>query len=131
MSYYNIFITGVFTSCMLNIFGVVIFLRTGWTVVRSHCYKIFFKYLQKLFNVQLNNGRSTDNDRPKMPLERSLFYLTGHFDHFHAFHRDYGRFELKHETMMYRKKFLIVCFAVSGSVSMTGQKQILTDLKSS
>ena len=24
---------GVFTSCMLNIFGVVIFLRTGWVVV--------------------------------------------------------------------------------------------------
>jgi hypothetical protein len=27
-----------------------------------------------------NNGRSTDNDWPKMPLDRSLFYLTGHFD---------------------------------------------------
>jgi hypothetical protein len=24
---------GVFTSCMINIFGVVIFLRTGWIVV--------------------------------------------------------------------------------------------------
>jgi hypothetical protein len=24
-----------------------------------------------------NNGRSTDNDRPKMPLDRSLYYLTG------------------------------------------------------
>ena len=72
-----------------------------------------------------NNGRSTDNDRPKMPLDRSLFYLTGHFDrpHFHL--------ELKHETMMYRNKFLIVCFTVSVSVSMTGQKQILTELKSS
>jgi hypothetical protein len=23
-----------------------------------------------------NNGRSTDNDRPKMPLDRSLFHLT-------------------------------------------------------
>ena len=26
---------GVFTSCMINIFGVVIFLRTGWMVVRN------------------------------------------------------------------------------------------------
>ena len=34
--------------------------------------------------------------------------------------------ELKHETMIYRNKFLIVCFIVSVSVSMTGQKQILT-----
>jgi len=24
---------GVFTSCMLNIFGIIIFLRTGWMVV--------------------------------------------------------------------------------------------------
>lgn len=24
---------GVFTSCMINIFGVVLFLRTGWLVV--------------------------------------------------------------------------------------------------
>lgn len=24
---------GVFTSCMINIFGVIIFLRTGWMVV--------------------------------------------------------------------------------------------------
>jgi hypothetical protein len=33
------------------------------------------------------NGRSTDNDRPKLPLDRSLFHLTGHFDrpHFHTF----------------------------------------------
>ena len=26
-----------------------------------------------------NNGRSTDNERPKMPFDPSLFYLTGHF----------------------------------------------------
>ena len=26
---------GVFTSCMINIFGVVIFLRTGWMVVST------------------------------------------------------------------------------------------------
>ena len=34
-----------------------------------------------------NNGRSPDNDRPKMPLDWSLFYLTGHFDrpHLYAF----------------------------------------------
>ena len=34
-----------------------------------------------------NNGRSPDNDRPKMPLDRSLFYLTGQFDrpHLYAF----------------------------------------------
>ena len=57
------------------------------------------------------------------------FYLTGHFDrpHFHAFQCDCWRLELKHETMMYRNKFLIVCFTVSVSVSMTGQKQILHD----
>lgn len=24
---------GVFTTCMINIFGVVLFLRTGWLVV--------------------------------------------------------------------------------------------------
>jgi hypothetical protein len=79
-----------------------------------------------------NNGRSTDNDRPKM-LDRSLFYLTGHFDrpHFHAFQCDCWRLELKHETTMYRNKFLTVCFNVNVSVSMTaGQKQILTELKS-
>jgi hypothetical protein len=69
-----------------------------------------------------NNGRSTDNDRPKMPLDWSLFYLTGHFDqpHFHAFQFfqcDCRRLELKHETMMYRNKFIIVCFTVSVSVS--------------
>jgi hypothetical protein len=44
---------------------------------------------------------------------------------------DCWRLELKHETMMYRNKFLIVCFTASVSVSMTGQKQILTELKSS
>ena len=32
--------------------------------------------------------------------------------------------------MMYRNKFLIVCFTASVSVSMIGQKQILTELKS-
>ena len=34
-----------------------------------------------------NNGRSPDNDRPKMPLDWSHFYLTGHFDrpHLYAF----------------------------------------------
>ena len=32
--------TGVFTSCMLNIFGVVIFLRTGWMVVRQFMYPV-------------------------------------------------------------------------------------------
>lgn len=26
---------GVFTSCMINIFGVVLFLRTGWLVVSA------------------------------------------------------------------------------------------------
>jgi len=26
---------GVFTSCMINIFGVIIFLRTGWMVVSN------------------------------------------------------------------------------------------------
>lgn len=26
---------GVFTSCMINIFGVVLFLRTGWLVVSN------------------------------------------------------------------------------------------------
>jgi hypothetical protein len=36
------------------------------------------------------NGRSTDIDRPRMSLSRSLFNLTGHFDrlHFHAFQCD-------------------------------------------
>jgi hypothetical protein len=48
-----------------------------------------------------------------------------------AFQCDCWRLELKHETMMYRNKFLIVCFTVSVSLSMTGQKQILTELKSS
>jgi hypothetical protein len=57
-----------------------------------------------------------------MPLDWSLFYLTGHFDqpHFHAFQFfqcDCRRLELKHETMMYRNKFIIVCFTVSASVS--------------
>jgi hypothetical protein len=28
-------ISGVFTSCMLNIFGLVVFLRAGWMVVRN------------------------------------------------------------------------------------------------
>ena len=34
-----------------------------------------------------NNGRSPDNDRPKMPLDWSLFYLTGRFNrpHLYAF----------------------------------------------
>ena len=32
-----------------------------------------------------NNGRSPDNDRPKMPLDWSLFYLTGHFDRPHLY----------------------------------------------
>ena len=34
-----------------------------------------------------NNGRSPDDHRPKMPLDWSLFYLTGHFDrpHLYAF----------------------------------------------
>jgi hypothetical protein len=52
-----------------------------------------------------------DNDWPKMPLDLSLFYLTGPFDqpHFHAFQCDCWRLELKHGTMMYRNKFLIVC----------------------
>ena len=36
---------------------------------------------------------------------------------------------LEYRRMMPRDKFLIVCF--SASVSMTGQKQILTELKSS
>ena len=27
---------GVFTTCMINIFGVVLFLRTGWLVVSLH-----------------------------------------------------------------------------------------------
>jgi hypothetical protein len=69
----------------------------------------------------------------KCPVERSLsVYLACHFDrpHFHAFQCDCWHLELKHETMMYRNKFLIVCFTVSVSVSMTGQKQILTELKS-
>jgi hypothetical protein len=86
-----------------------------------------------IFKAQ-NNGRSTDINRQKMPLDRSLFYLTGHFDrpHCHAFQWqcDCWRLELKHETMMYIE-FLIVCFTLSVSVSMTDQKQILTELKSS
>ena len=47
--------------------------------------KILFQYLS-FFRAQ-NNGRSPDNDRPKMPLDWSLFYLTGHFDrpHLYAF----------------------------------------------
>ena len=67
-----------------------------------------------------NNDRSTENDGPKIPRDRSLFYLTGHFDrpHYHAFQCDCWRLELKHETLMYRNKFLIVCFTVSVSVSM-------------
>lgn len=32
---------GVFTSCMLNIFGVIIFLRTGWMVVREHWFLFY------------------------------------------------------------------------------------------
>ena len=32
-----------------------------------------------------NNGRSTDNVQPKMPLDGSLFYLTDHFDRGHIF----------------------------------------------
>lgn len=28
---------GVFTTCMINIFGVVLFLRTGFLVVSQHC----------------------------------------------------------------------------------------------
>jgi hypothetical protein len=62
-----------------------------------------------------------------------FFTLTSHFDrpHFHAFQCDFWHLELKHETMMYWNKSLMVCFTVSVSVSMTGQKQILTELKSS
>ena len=33
-----------------------------------------------------NNGRSTENDRPKMLVDRSHFYLTGHFDRPHFYH---------------------------------------------
>lgn len=32
---------GVFTTCMINIFGVVLFLRTGYLVVRSHCVLLY------------------------------------------------------------------------------------------
>jgi hypothetical protein len=65
----------------------------------------------------------------RMPLDRSFFNLIGHFDrpHFHAFQCDCRRLELKHETMMYRNKFLIVCFTVSVSVSMTGQIKRIND----
>jgi hypothetical protein len=80
-----------------------------------------------LNHIQGSKQRPVNNDRPK------LIYLTGHFDrlHFHAFQCDCRRLELKHETMMYRNKFLIVCFTVSVGVSMTSQKQISTELKSS
>jgi hypothetical protein len=57
-------------------------------------------------------------------------YLTGHFDrpHFHAFQCDCWRLEWKHETVMYRNKFLIICFTVSVSVSINDRS---TELKSS
>ena len=35
--------------------------------------------LEKQHRAQ-NSGRSPDNDRPRMPLDLSLLYLTGHFD---------------------------------------------------
>lgn len=33
---------GVFTSCMINIFGVVLFLRTGWLVVSDELVALEF-----------------------------------------------------------------------------------------
>lgn len=48
---------GVFTSCMINIFGVVIFLRTGWMVVsnkkRSILYKLRLTGTNKFIHISL------------------------------------------------------------------------------
>ena len=90
-----------------------------WSEINKVLYNVpYFIILICLTPRAQNNGRSTDNERPKMPLDRSLFYLTGHFDrpHFHGFQSDCWRLESKHETMMYRNKFLILCFTVSVSV---------------
>ena len=32
----DVFLAGVFTTCLMNIVGVVIFLRTGWMVVSAY-----------------------------------------------------------------------------------------------
>ena len=65
-----------------------VFLRPFRTLLRviSRPFKMPLRVISRPFRTQ-NNGRSPDNDRPKMPLDWSLFYLTGHFDrpHLYAF----------------------------------------------
>lgn len=41
---------GVFTTCMINIFGVVLFLRTGYLVVSAHCHCYLPSFL-RLFHL--------------------------------------------------------------------------------
>jgi hypothetical protein len=80
-----------------------------------------------------HNGQSTDNDRPKMPswtvtfLPRLSFWPAT----FSCLPMWSLTSWLKTWNYDVSKQFLTVCFTVSVSVSMTGQKQILTELKSS
>lgn len=59
---------GVFTSCMINIFGVVLFLRTGWLVVSDELVALQFlvrPWLGKLRALGPSAAQATDSQSAK------------------------------------------------------------------